>query len=129
MDMVAHVHEGWRAGELRVQHCEACDALQFPPRAVCLACRSTALAWTVVPPRGAIHTFTIVHRAPTPAFKARVPYGIALVDLAPGVRMMMNVEGNLAEIAIDAPVEIRFASDGDVPLPVARVAKTENVPS
>lgn len=121
MDMVAHVHEGWQRGELRVQRCEACDALQFPPRAVCLACGSTALAWTVVPPRGTIHTFTIVHRAPTPAFKARVPYAIALVDLAPGVRMMMNVEGDPASFAIDAPVRIGFTAD-DQPLPIATIA-------
>ena len=110
MDFVAHVHEGWRVGELRVQRCEACGAKQFPPRAVCLACRSTDLDWAIAPPRGTIHSFTIVHRAPTEAFKARVPYAIALVDLAPGVRMMMNVEDDLAGIAIDAAVEIEFAS-------------------
>ena len=70
-----------------------------------------------------IHTFTIVHRAPTDAFKARVPYAIALVDLAPGVRMMMNVDGDLSALAVDAPVEIGFTSSGgDTPLPVARVA-------
>lgn len=122
MDFVAHVHEGWRAGELRVQCCEACGARQFPPRAVCLACRSDRLAWAVTPPHGKIHSFTIVHRAPTEAFKSRVPYAIALVDLAPGVRMMMNVEGDLSKIAIDMPVDIGFSADEGQPLPIASAA-------
>ena len=122
MDFVAYVHEGWRVGELRVQRCEACGAKQFPPRAVCLACRSTDLDWAVAPPRGTIHSFTIVHRAPTEAFKARAPYAIALVDLAPRVRMMMNVDGDLSKIAIDAPVGIGFTADGNQPLPVATIA-------
>lgn len=122
MDFVAHVHEGWRAGELRVQCCAACGARQFPPRAVCLACRSTDIAWTAVPPRGTVHSFTIVHRAPTEAFKARVPYAIALVDLAPGVRMMMNVEGDLSAVAIDAPVAIDFTTGEQQPLPIATIA-------
>lgn len=122
MDVVAYVHEGWRAGELRVQRCEACGARQFPPRAVCLACRSGQLTWAVMPPRGTIHTFTIVHRAPTAAFKTRVPYAIALVDLAPGVRMMMNVEGDLSAVAVDAPVAIGFMADERQVLPVATVA-------
>lgn len=122
MDFVAHVHEGWRLGELRVQRCEACGARQFPPRAVCLSCRSAKLAWTTVAPQGTIHTFTVVHRAPTEAFKTRVPYAIALVDLAPGVRMMMNVEGDRATIAIDASVDIGFTKEGAWPLPVATIA-------
>lgn len=121
MDMIAHVHEGWRRGDLRVQRCEACEALQFPPRAVCLACRSAILAWTCVAPRGTIHTFTIVHRAPTEAFKSRVPYAIALIDLAPGVRMMMNVSGDPDALTIDALVHIGFTAEGQ-PLPVAIIA-------
>ena len=112
MDDVAHVLEGYAKNELRVQHCDTCERLQFPPRAVCLACRSTKLAWTTCEPKGAIATFTVDHRAPTEAFKARVPYAIALVDCAPGVRMMMNVCGDLDALAIGAPIAIGFSPIG-----------------
>lgn len=74
-----------------------------------------------MPPRGKVHSFTVVHRAPTAAFKARVPYAIALIDLAPGVRMMMNVDGDLAGNAIDAAVTIGFTDD-EQPLPIASIA-------
>lgn len=123
-DAVAHVLEGFSRGELRVQRCAACAAKQFPPRAVCLACGSTSLAWITVPPRGTIVTFTVVHRAPTPEWKARVPYVIALVDCAPGVRLMMNAETDEAEtLIIGQAVDIGFTALADDPQmrPVARL--------
>lgn len=123
MDDVAYVLEGYARGKLRLQRCDACARLQFPPRAVCLACRSTTSTWTTCEPTGIIATFTVVHRAPTERFKARVPYAIALVDCAPGVRMMMNVSGDLDALAIGAPVEIGFiiAQGETTPRPVARI--------
>ena len=75
-----------------------------------------------MPSRGKIHTFTIVHRAPTEAFRSRTPYAIALVDLAPGVRMMMNVEGDLSTVAVDAVVTIGFTTGEGQPLPIATIA-------
>ena len=122
MDSVAHVLEGYAKGELRVQRCEACATLQFPPRAVCLACRSAQLAWTTCESKGTIKTFTVVHRAPTDMFKARVPYLIALIDCAQGVRLMMNVLGDLGALAIGATVEIDFMPTPDRKMrPVAKL--------
>ena len=76
-------------------------------RLFCVHCQASDLAWRKSAGLGAVHSFTLVERAPSPAFKARVPYAIALVDFAPGVRMMMNVEGDPASFAIDAPVRLR----------------------
>ncbi len=122
-DPVAHVLEGFSRCELRVQRCEACEAKQFPPRAICVACGSSQLTWMTLPSRGEIVSFTVVHRASTPERKARVPYAIALVDCAPGVRLMMNVETDESEaLIVGQPVEIDFAAIGDdpQPRPVAR---------
>ena len=123
-DPTRHVLEGWAQGELRVQRCEACRVRQFPPRAVCLACRADTFGWEVIAPQGTIASFTIVHRAPTPAWKARTPYAIALVDCVPGVRLMMNVQAdNLDALAIGDRVAILFEAIGDQrqPRPCARV--------
>jgi hypothetical protein len=83
--------DGCAAGELRVQHCAACTAVQFPPRARCIACGAQRLDWRAVPPHGTVYSVTVVHRAPGAAFRDRVPYVIALVDVAPGARLMVNV--------------------------------------
>ena len=116
IDATAHVLEGWSQGELRVQHCDSCDTCQFPPRAVCLVCRAQTLGWKSIAREGTIGTFTVVYRAPTSAWKARVPYAIALVDCAPGVRLMMNVETAEPEaLIIGQPVRIGFVTIGDDP--------------
>lgn len=59
-------------------------------------------------------TFSIVHRAPTPAFKDDVPYVLALVDFEEGFRLMMNVLGaNADSTAIGDAVEVTFEARGD----------------
>lgn len=119
--------DGCAAGELRVQHCSGCAAVQFPPRARCIACGADALDWQAIPGRGVIYSFTIVHRAPSASFRADVPYVVALVDLAPGARLMVNVVDCAPEaVAIGMAVQIGFQRRGSgedpVWLPVARAA-------
>src|SRR5207249_4777381 len=83
--------EGLARGELRAKRCGACGRfVPLDPR-VCSFCRSTELAWARVGGRGRLASFTIVHRAPSPAFADQVPYVLALVDLDEGVRMMARL--------------------------------------
>lgn len=110
-------------GKLLVQHCRACGHRQFYPRGLCQRCRSQDLAWQAAEPRGSVYSFTIVHRAPTPAFRADVPYAIALVDLADGVRMMMNIVNCDPErVAIGMPVNIVFEQRDGQAVPQAEPA-------
>ncbi len=101
--------EACNRGELLIQECAACGARQFYPRSLCKACHAPDPAWIAASGRGSVHTFTIVNRAPLPAFRADAPYVLALVDLAEGPRMMMNVIGcDPAEVRIGMPVRIVF---------------------
>lgn len=110
-------------GELQVQQCRACGHRQFYPRGLCQRCKSEDLAWQPAEPRGHVYSFTIVHRAPTLAFRADVPYVIALVDLEAGVRMMMNVVNCDPEsVAIGMPVNIVFEQRGEQAVPQAEPA-------
>ena len=99
---------------LLFQRCANCARAHFPPRAQCLACGGP-LQWEASSKRGVIHSFTIVQRAPTAAFKARVPYVIALVDLAEGPRLMLNVRdgANEPRLGIGAPVRVVFEETED----------------
>lgn len=107
----------WRAcaaGTLLYQQCKACGRVQFYPRTVCARCRGPELDWKPSGGKGAIYTYTVVHRAPSAAFKADVPYAIALVDLEEGFRIMVNVLGcDPGEIRIGMPVAIGFERRGD----------------
>jgi uncharacterized OB-fold protein len=113
--------DGARAGKLLLQRCLDCGALRFYPRRACPACWSERGEWTEASGRGRVHSFTVIHRPPAPAFAGRVPYVVALIDLDEGPRMMANVVGDGAmEVAIDDPVTVEFEPRGAIALPQFR---------
>jgi hypothetical protein len=118
----ADTREFWDAcgrGELMYQICRGCGRAQFYPRRHCAACQADELEWRHSAGLGAVYSHTTVYRAPTPAFKADVPYVIALVDLDEGFRMMVNILGcDPGEVRIGGRVRIVFRADGeDMKLP------------
>ena len=111
--------EGAAEGRLMLQRCTACDAVRFLPAHLCPACWSEGTAWFAAAGRGHVATFTVVHRAPTPAFADRVPYVVALIDLEEGPRMMTNILGpDALEVAIGDAVTVCFETrEGGVKVP------------
>jgi len=106
------------AGELRYQWCPVCLRAQFYPRVACVGCGGRELEWRRSKGRGVVYAVTVVHRAPSPAFKADIPYTIALVDLDEGFRMMGNVVGvEPSTVAIGDLVRLVFERRGEVALP------------
>ncbi len=117
-----HFWDGCAGGELRYQRCADCGAVQLIPRSLCSACQSSGLEWKRSEGRGCILSYTTVHRAPTPAFRADVPYVIALVDMDEGFRLMVNVRGgDSPAVAIGARVRIGFRAVDGITLPEAEV--------
>lgn len=83
---------GCAAGKLRLRHCARCNRYFAPTRMAC-SCGSGELPWVDTSGRGTVFSFTIVHRAPDPAFRAETPYVIAVVELEEGARLLSNVIG------------------------------------
>jgi uncharacterized protein len=106
-----------RRGELLVQRCQLCVNVQFYPRMFCTQCGEAELDWIQSSGRGEIVTFTVVRRAPSPAFETDVPYVIAIVELREGPRMMANIDGPGEEVRIGSSVEVRFRHSGDMSIP------------
>lgn len=107
--------EGLARGELMVRSCSSCGSLQWPPRPVCVTCLSDEFGWVQVENRGVLYTYTVCHRAFDPWFSLRVPFGVVIGEVAPGVRIVGNTFGDDVELlACDVPVTAKFsASDGD----------------
>ena len=111
--------EGTAQGELRVRHCRSCGTLFRFAHAWCPACWSDDLDYKVASGKGTIETFTVVYQAPYPAFEDKIPYVIALIELAEGVRMMSNVVGCEPEdMAIGAAVKVVYEARGPLMLPM-----------
>ncbi len=82
-----------RQERLLVQRCDDCDVAIFYPRDVCPTCLGTNLSWTESTGAATVYAVSVQHRPANPFMADRVPYAVALVDLAEGVRMMTNVVG------------------------------------
>ncbi len=79
---------GLEQSELRFQRCRECGRAQRLARYACTHCGSSQLDWQTSSGRGTVFAATVVTRAPSDEFKALTPYGIVLVDLEEGGRLM-----------------------------------------
>lgn len=82
-----------RARRFLLQWCGRCDAPVYYPRYVCPACLGDDLDWREASGAGEVHTFNVMHTPGSPFMADRVPYVVALVDLAEGARVLTNVVG------------------------------------
>ena len=88
------------AHNFHLQKCAKCGLLRYPPTTACPWCMSPKSDWVPVDAKGAVHSYTEVHHAIQPAFKAHTPYLILLVDLdtqkgKPTEHEALRVVGNL----------------------------------
>ena len=101
--------EAARQGRLVFRKCLSCGCVQFPPRQLCPKCWSDRTEWITSSGKGRVHSFTIVHRAPTPAFAGKVPYVVAMIELEDAPRMIANIVGDDAlEVRMGDQVTVLF---------------------
>lgn len=118
--------DGTSEGELRVQRCNACGVLRFPPGPACPDCGAFDRGYVVAAGIGTVFSY-VVHRHP-PVPGKELPIVIALIDLAEGVRMVGEVvdvadgdDGPEIEIGMSLRVDFRRVDD-ELTLPVWRKA-------
>jgi uncharacterized OB-fold protein len=116
--------EKCKEGELWLRHCKSCDKTYFYPRDICPICFSRDTDWIQSDGKGTLHTFAIVHRGPTPAFRDKAPYVTAVVELQGGARMPTNlveVDPDPASIKCGMSLEVTFEKlDDNINLPMFR---------
>jgi uncharacterized OB-fold protein len=116
-----HFWDGTRAGELRLQRCNACHKVYFPPRPFCPICAARDVSVFAASGKGRLYSYVIHHR-PVPGFTP--PYAIAVVELQEGPRMMTNIVDcpqTPEALELDMPVEVAFEKlDDEITLPLFR---------
>jgi hypothetical protein len=114
-----HFWDGTRAGELRLQRCDACQHTYFPPRPFCPSCASRKVSVLAASGRATLASYVINYR-PHPAWDE--PYSIAIVELEEGPRMMSNVVGcpqTPEALQLDMPLQVTFeVLDEEISLPL-----------
>ena len=100
---------GLREGALRMQHCVACSAYQHPAETFCYACGSDRIEWETVAGGGEVYSFVVVHQPYHVAFRDRLPYVVATVQLDEGPRMLGAIfDVDPANISIGMRVKPRI---------------------
>jgi uncharacterized protein len=116
-----HFWDGTAAGELRLQRCDACAHVYFPPRPFCPACASRKVSIFVASGDATLYSY-VIHHLPVPGFTP--PYAIAVVQLAEGPRMMTNIVDcpqTPEALQLDMPLEVAFHKlDEKITLPLFR---------
>ncbi|MEC9435471.1 MAG: Zn-ribbon domain-containing OB-fold protein [Pseudomonadota bacterium] len=103
-----HYWEGAKAGELRLQRCDACETAYFPPRPFCPECGSRKVSVFKASGKATLHSYVINH-LPAPGFSG--PFAIAVVKLAEGPTMMSNIldcPQTPEALVLDMPLEVTF---------------------
>ena len=100
--------DGVAQHEIRLKWCPHCAAAMHPKRIVCTFCGNAELGTHRACGRGTIYSFSVVHRAPSPAFQAAAPYAVGVVRLEEGVHLFSRLFPSTAALAIDAPVRVDF---------------------
>jgi uncharacterized OB-fold protein len=102
--------EGCRAHKLRFQKCTACGEVRWPPAIICPRCHSREAEWIESQGRGTIYTYAVYHQAFHPAFKKKLPYVVAVVQLDEGPRLLTNIVGCPPE-SLDCEMKVQVAWD------------------
>ncbi len=110
-----HFWEGTRAGELRLQRCDACRRVYFPPRPFCpkLCLAHGVSVFRRERASAKLYSY-VIHQRPAPGFVP--PYAIAVVELDEGPRMMTNIVGcpqTPEALHLDMPLEVVFEKQTD----------------
>lgn len=100
-----------RRGSLELPYCEECERAFWYPRQFCPACLGDRVSWRAVSGDGQVYSWTALPQR-DPARGSRV---IALVDLAEGPRLMMEVIGaDRTRTRVGDPVQLAIGPDAAV---------------
>ena len=108
-----HFWDGTRSGELRLQKCDDCDAVYFPPRPFCPECSSRNVSVFAASGRATLYSY-VISNIPAPGLEP--PFSVAVVSLEEGPRLMTNIVGcdqTPEALTLDMPLEVTFEVQSD----------------
>lgn len=71
-------------GRFRLPVCDACGAVQYPPREICRDCLGEELTWRDITPGGTIQSVTVLAHSLSEYFKTTLPLYVASIRLDAG---------------------------------------------
>ena len=108
------------------QRCAACNNVWLPPRRECPRCLREDATWETASGAARLISWVVYHTAFHPAFKDRLPYTVAVVELNEGPRLISNLVGveDPERLHIDQPLRLVIEDEHGVAVPRYRPETT-----
>ena len=110
----------WKAldeGRLTFQRCSACRHAWLPPRTECPRCLARESTWETASGRARLVSWVVYHHGYHPYFASRLPYTVAVVELAEGPRMIAGLAPTKRPLAIDLALTLAIEREAGIALP------------
>ena len=110
--------EGLQQNKFLLPWCKSCGKAHFYPRSACPHCWGEEYDWRAAAGTGTVDNITVVRANPPTAFRDKLPYTIAIVELDEGVRLLSNILDEPGTVSIGDRVQVEIGQwDGEaVPL-------------
>jgi uncharacterized OB-fold protein len=109
----------WRAldeGHLAFQRCASCGHAWLPPRSECARCLARESHWEAASGKARLISWVIYHHGYHDYFAGRLPYNVAVVELAEGPRLISNVIAAHDRLRIDMELKLAIQREAGVAL-------------
>ncbi len=109
----------WRAledGRLTFQRCAACGHAWLPPRTECPRCLAAQPRWETASGHARLVSWVVYHHGYHDWFAQRLPYNVAVVELAEGPRLISNVKAAQDRLRIDMKLKLAIEREAGVAL-------------
>jgi hypothetical protein len=120
-DSAREFFAGAEQGQLMIRKCGSCARVAWPlpkmgvPLSRCPFCLSPELGWAAASGRGTVYSFAVMHQLYDPGLAAEIPYNLAVIELAEGIRTqhVRVVDCANGELRVGLPVQVTFGAERD----------------
>lgn len=98
--------------QIPLKACASCGKIAIPPVYVCRKCGNSETRDALVPGKGTIYTHTTIRIAPE-AYRDQAPYDIAIVELAPELRVTARIVSDQREKTLQVGQNVKFDHQDD----------------
>lgn len=89
--------------------CQSCGEVSLGKRSTCPSCGSNQVTEAPLSPRGKLWTYTVIRHRPPGEYKGAdpfVPFGIGLVELPEGIRVLSLIECEIDKLKIGMELQL-----------------------
>ena len=113
---------GCKEHKLIFRKCSNCGKVIWPAGYLCPDCLCEKSESVELAPEGALYSYVVMHKPFHPSLADKVPYVVAAVDLADGVRIIANIlDCDIERLRCGDSVVIDFADAETYSRPIAHI--------